>query len=377
MVGLRFLTDVLLFTTVLAAPATAPYASDAAKADDFNPYQYTKKFADCAAVERDGPSPKSIKLKLAYLDINPTAKKTLVLVHGWPSLWTTYRNQITYFKRNYRLIIPEHRGYGDSQHPLGLNASNAMYDFVGDITCMMDKAGVKSGVCVGNDFGAQVCWEAGRSRPDRFIGVFNVGIPYISADVGFSTNAALAQLNPSFSYQVFLGSNPTGAARELNADIRSAIRSCAQMGNSTTPKDFLQRNDTFLGPWREFEKTNNLKEIPFSGIMSRQVEDYMVASYQKQGFYTTFNGYQYGNRKLTFDFEKAQGNSSLPQPTFTLFPTKDPVADWQGLADQVKSSAFLKNYRTATIPTAHWPHEEAPDQFNLILSQWLGNVTFS
>lgn len=36
--------------------------------------------------------------------------------------------------------------------------------------CIMDQAGVKEGVCVGNDFGAQVCWEAGRSRPDRFIG---------------------------------------------------------------------------------------------------------------------------------------------------------------------------------------------------------------
>jgi soluble epoxide hydrolase / lipid-phosphate phosphatase len=48
---------------------------------------------------------------------------------------------------------------------------------VNDIQCIMDHAKVPSGVCVGNDFGAQVCWEAGRSRPDRFIGVFNVGIP--------------------------------------------------------------------------------------------------------------------------------------------------------------------------------------------------------
>ena len=41
----------------------------------------------------------------------------------------------------------------------------------------MDQAGVSSGVCVGNDFGAQVCWEAGLLNPSRFIGVFNVGIP--------------------------------------------------------------------------------------------------------------------------------------------------------------------------------------------------------
>jgi soluble epoxide hydrolase/lipid-phosphate phosphatase len=43
--------------------------------------------------------------------------------------------------------------------------------------CIMDDAKVNSGVCVGNDFGAQVCWEAGRMRPDRFIGVFNVAVP--------------------------------------------------------------------------------------------------------------------------------------------------------------------------------------------------------
>jgi hypothetical protein len=42
-----------------------------------------------------------------------------------------------------------------------------------------------------------------------------------------------------------------------------------------------------LGPWRDFQKANNLKEIPFSGIMSPEVEDYMVKSYQKQGFYNS------------------------------------------------------------------------------------------
>lgn len=42
---------------------------------------------------------------------------------------------------------------------------------------MMDHSNVEKGVCVGNDFGAQVCWEAGRSRPDRFTAVFNVGTP--------------------------------------------------------------------------------------------------------------------------------------------------------------------------------------------------------
>jgi hypothetical protein len=29
-----------------------------------------------------------------------------------------------------------------------------------------------------------------------------------------------------------------------------------------------------------------------------------------------------------------------------------------------------------TIATAHWPHEEAPAQFNSILLNWLSGITF-
>lgn len=62
---------------------------------------------------------------------------------------------------------------------------------------------------------------------------------------------------------------------------------------------------------------------------------------------TAFNGYQYGNRKLTYDFEISQGNHTLRQPTFVIFPTKDPVSDWVALAEQIKSSSFLLNHNNA------------------------------
>src|SRR5436190_298405 len=70
---------------------------------NWNPNSYKKSFASCSAVDRSGAQPRNIRLKLAYLDLNRDKKKTLILVHGWPSLWTTYRNQITEFT-DYRLI---------------------------------------------------------------------------------------------------------------------------------------------------------------------------------------------------------------------------------------------------------------------------------
>jgi hypothetical protein len=86
---------------------------------------------------------------------------------------------------------------------------------------------------------------------------------------------------------VYFGNNATGAAAELNADPRSAIRSCAQTATSVIPPTFLQENNTFLGPWYAYDKAHNLKAIPFSGIMTQCVEDYMVASYKKQGFFSS------------------------------------------------------------------------------------------
>jgi len=82
----------------------------------------------------------------------------------------------------------------------------------------------------------------------------------------------LAKANPSFSYQVYLGENPKGAAKELDSDVRSAIRSCAHVGNSVLPAQFLKKG---------------LEEIPVSGIMTEEVEDYMVKSYKKQSFYNS------------------------------------------------------------------------------------------
>jgi hypothetical protein len=85
-------------------------------------------------------------------------------------------------------------------------------------------------------------------------------VQYVSATIEFSTNEELAALNPFFSYQVFLGNEPKAAARELDADPRSAIRSCAHVGDSLLPADFLRRNDTFLQPWVDFQKDNGLTD---------------------------------------------------------------------------------------------------------------------
>lgn len=35
---------------------------------------------------------------IEYVDINPEGRTTLLMVHGWPSLWSTWSNQIQEFR---------------------------------------------------------------------------------------------------------------------------------------------------------------------------------------------------------------------------------------------------------------------------------------
>lgn len=57
--------------------------------------------------------------------------------------------------------------------------------------------------------------------------------------------------------------------------------------------------------------------------------------------------------------------------TSDAFPFKDPVADWNVVADLVGSASHVPRLTTVTIPSQHWPQLEKPDEFNSILENWL------
>jgi soluble epoxide hydrolase/lipid-phosphate phosphatase len=83
--------------------------------NDFNPSSFPKQTVTCKAVNRVANTTTSILLSasscrkfnrvradlphpLDYVEVNPEAETTLIMVHGWPSLWSTWSYQIQEFK---------------------------------------------------------------------------------------------------------------------------------------------------------------------------------------------------------------------------------------------------------------------------------------
>lgn len=86
------------------------------------------------------------------------------LAHGWPGLWSTWANQITALAPDYRLVMPDLRGFGQSTP-----APNASFHaMAADLVCMLADAHRAFRAGVGDDWGSQVCAEALRGHPDVF-----------------------------------------------------------------------------------------------------------------------------------------------------------------------------------------------------------------
>jgi soluble epoxide hydrolase/lipid-phosphate phosphatase len=80
-----------------------------------------------------------------------------------------------------------------------------MADMVSDLTCVLEHANVQHKVvCVGHDWGAQICWEAARMRPDLIEAVAGAVLPYVSAVGPFAPAEQLAAVFPALSYMVKL-----------------------------------------------------------------------------------------------------------------------------------------------------------------------------
>jgi len=62
----------------------------------FDPLEFRQQVVTCPAVNR--ALNKAVDLHLRYVDVNPSFEHTLLFLHGWPSLWASWKYQIQEFR---------------------------------------------------------------------------------------------------------------------------------------------------------------------------------------------------------------------------------------------------------------------------------------
>jgi len=120
-------------------------------------------------------------ITLHVVTAGPKDGEPVVLLHGFPEFWYGWKHQIAALAdAGYRVIVPDQRGYNQSDKPKGLE-QYTIDKLTGDMVALIEAMGHSSANVIGHDWGAIVAWSLGILYPNRVrkLGILNVPHPVI------------------------------------------------------------------------------------------------------------------------------------------------------------------------------------------------------
>lgn len=101
----------------------------------------------------------------------------VVMVHGFPDFWYSWREQIASLEDTYRIAAVDLRGYNGSDKPKGVE-NYAMPLLVADIAAVIAAEGEESAVVAGHDWGGAIAWSLAMSRPELVSALVILNLPH-------------------------------------------------------------------------------------------------------------------------------------------------------------------------------------------------------
>src|SRR5699024_1310765 len=89
--------------------------------------------------------------------------EALILLHGLTSTHMMLKQEMEYFKDNFRVIAPDARGHGKSEKP----SSHTLNDHIEDVISLMDSLGIEEANLIGMSMGTYVAQGVAIRVPDR------------------------------------------------------------------------------------------------------------------------------------------------------------------------------------------------------------------
>lgn len=145
------------------------------------------------------------------------AGRPVILLHGWPEFWLTWRRNLPALAQDFDVVAPDQRGFGDSlsrNRPAGAPLTPEI--LADDLVGLMDALGLRRAAVVAHDVGAVAAQSLARRHPDRVVGLFFFNCPY----PGIAERWAGADALPHTWYQYF---NQTPLALKLAGYNRDTV----------------------------------------------------------------------------------------------------------------------------------------------------------
>ena len=102
--------------------------------------------------------------------------KLVVLLHGFPEFWYSWRHQLANLGDEFTVIAPDMRGYNLSDKPTRVE-DYRIEKLVDDVIGLIHYFGRRTAAVVGHDWGAAVAWATAQKYPEHVSRVAALQVP--------------------------------------------------------------------------------------------------------------------------------------------------------------------------------------------------------
>lgn len=276
-------------------------------------------------------------IRLHYAETGKHHPDLVLLIHGFPEFWYSWRHQLAALGEHYHVVAPDMRGYNLSERPLRVE-DYAMEVLVKDVIGLIDYFGAEKAAVVGHDWGAGIAWAVAQMHPER---VSKLAVMQVPPAAAWRANLTFKQFMKSW-YMLFFQ---------------------------------LPRVPEFLIGMRDLDgidRTFRDKVVTKGAFSDSDIERYKEAM-RRPGALTAAVNYYRANVGRVFrkpDVSEAARDSRVQAPTLFIFAEQDFAiipATVRGVGKFVNAP-----YTELRIPeSGHWVQNEAPEKVNEALLKFL------
>lgn len=274
-------------------------------------------------------------IRLHYVASGDVKKPVMLLLHGFPEFWYSWRHQIKHFNNKYRVIAVDLTGYGGSSKPQAVERYTVQ-QLVEDIREFIETLEIGPCVVVAHDWGGAITWALTSLYPELVSKAAILNCPHPAAMVKYAQSSWKQLMKSWYMFFVNLPYFPewffsTGDLQMLKNTFQGR-----QMGanpGAVTTEDLEAYKYTFNKP------------SDFTGPMN-----YIRATIQGMNFNEEFPRIQ-------------------KTPILLVWGTRDAALSREMAP---LSASYAVNFRLEYIEGAsHWVQQDEPDKVNQFIEQFL------
>lgn len=203
------------------------------------------------------------------------AKPLLLMLHGFPECWYSWRHQLRALAPHYECVAPDLRGYGGTDAPVGVE-HYSLDKLVGDVADLITACGRERAIIMAHDWGGAIAWATALQRPELVERLIVMNCPHLKK---FRDNLLHNPRQMLKSWYILFFQLPRVAEAMLRARdyamLKRTLRDSAVNKAAFSDEDLARYRGAFRNPYSITAAINYYRALFREAVRDRREPDWM------------------------------------------------------------------------------------------------------